>query len=149
GGGVDVLDRWEVVAIEGPCCPYRVRMQRVSPRGIKKLLTDGGTDAAPNREELIVRANCIVNAAGPWAPEIAKLYGRELPVTPLPRQVYLVAHPQVNLEAMPFFLDYPQDIYFRYYERDRKPCTLVSWSDPDEPTRVDFTNHGQAYYEKN
>ena len=71
-----------------------------------------------------MQAQRIVNAAGPWAPRIAKLYGRELPVTPLPRQVYLLEHPRVNLEPLPFFLDYPQDIYFRYYERDGR-CALV------------------------
>src|SRR5213079_526390 len=59
--------------------------------------------------------------------KIARLYGRELPVVPLPRQVYLLKHPTVNLEPLPFFLDYPQDIYFRYYERDHQPVTLVSW----------------------
>jgi sarcosine oxidase subunit beta len=151
-GGVQVLDRWEVVGIEGTCCPYTVRMRRVNPRSIKRILTDQKTDAAKRQaaaeDELIVRANKVINAAGPWAPEIAKLYGRELPVTPLPRQVYLLRHPSVDLEPLPFFLDYPQDIYFRHYERDRKPCTLVSWSDPDEPTRVDFTSHGVEYYEQ-
>ena len=102
---------------------------------------------ANGREELVVRAQRVVNAAGPWCSKIAKLYGDELPVAPLPRQVYLLKHAAVNLEPLPFFLDYPQDIYFRYYERDRQPCTLVSWSDPDEQSRIDFTNHGQAYYE--
>lgn len=149
-GGVQVLDRWQVVAIDGTCCPYVVRLRRVNPRGIRKLLERGDAAAKPREggegEELVLRADRVVNAAGPWAPEVAKLYACALPVTPLPRQVYLLKHPTVNLEPLPFFLDYPQDIYFRHYERDRQPCTLVSWSDPDEPTRVDFTNHGAAYY---
>src|SRR5215203_3839069 len=34
-GGVQVLDRWEVVGIEGSCCPFTVRMKRVSSRAIK------------------------------------------------------------------------------------------------------------------
>jgi glycine/D-amino acid oxidase-like deaminating enzyme len=150
-GGVQLLDRWEVVAIEGTDAPFVVRMKRVPPRQIKKILTKGA-DAkaqATDRDELVVRAERIVNAAGPWAPRVARLYGRELPVTPLPRQVYLLKHPEVNLEPLPFFLDYPQDIYFRFYERDRDCCTLVSWSDPDEPTRIDYANHGVAYYEQN
>jgi len=110
--------------------------------------TDVKSQAGGEREELVVRAERVVNAAGPWAPRVAKLYGRELPVTPLPRQVYLLKQPSVNLEPLPFFLDYPQDIYFRHYERDRQPCTLVSWSDPKEPPRVDYTSHGVAYYEQ-
>ena len=151
GGGVEVIDRWEVIVIEGERPPYIVRMRRVKRRAIRKVLqSDEATERRSDEgEELVVQAQRIVNAAGPWAPRIAKLYGRELPVTPLPRQVYLLEHPRVNLEPLPFFLDYPQDIYFRYYERDGRPCTLVSWSDPDEPMRVDFTSHGAAYYERN
>ena len=149
-GGVQLLDRWEVISIEGTKAPFTVRMKRVPPRQIKKILTkDSDAKAqATDRDELVVRADRIVNAAGPWAPRVARLYGRELPVTPLPRQVYLLKHPEVNLEPLPFFLDYPQDIYFRFYERDRDCCTLVSWSDPDEPTRIDYTNHGAAYYDQ-
>ncbi|MEO6435665.1 MAG: FAD-binding oxidoreductase [Tepidisphaeraceae bacterium] len=151
-GGVQLLDRWEVVAVEGDAAPYVVRMKRVSGRAVKRILGgDANTTAKPqadDREALVVRAERVVNCAGPWAPKVARLYGRELPVTPLPRQVYLLRHPQVNLEPLPFFLDYPQDIYFRHFERDRQPCTLVSWSDPDEKPRIDFTSDGPAYYEK-
>jgi sarcosine oxidase subunit beta len=156
-GGVTLMDRWEVAGIEGVAAPYTVRMKRVAPRSVRKVLTNGKTiegksdaktQAAADREELVVRADRIVNAAGPWAARVAKLYGRELPVTPLPRQVYLVRQDEVDLEPLPFFLDYPQDIYFRHYERDRRPCVLVSWSDPQEPPRIDFTSHGAEYYER-
>jgi sarcosine oxidase subunit beta len=145
-----LLDRWEVVAIEGTSAPFTVRMKRVPPRQIKKVLTKviDAKAQATDRDELVVRAERIVNAAGPWAPRVARLYGRELPITPLPRQVYLLKHAEVNLEPLPFFLDYPQDIYFRFYERDRECCTLVSWSDPDESPGIDYTNRGAAYYEQ-
>jgi glycine/D-amino acid oxidase-like deaminating enzyme len=176
-GGVQLLDRWQVIEIQGEAPPYLVRLQRVKARSVKKVLTDGaahanaaaGTDIAAGagtvagriaatggsksagdaEDQLTIRAETVVNAAGPWAPEIARHYGRALPVTPLPRQVYLVRHAAIDLEPLPFFLDYPQDIYFRYYEHEKQPCTLVSWSDPAEPSRIDFTNHGRMYYEKN
>ncbi len=155
-GGVEVLDRWEVVAIEGMQSasgsssgpPFVVRMLKVPPRQVRRVLSDVATPQNQSREELTVRAQRIVNAAGPWAKKVAALYGDELAVTPLPRQVYLLRQPQVNLEPMPFFLDYPQDIYFRHYEWDHQPCTLVSWSDPAETARIDFTSHGSAYYER-
>jgi glycine/D-amino acid oxidase-like deaminating enzyme len=150
-GGVQILDRWQVVRVEGSSSPYRVTLRRVSPRGIRKVLTDGvaAAFAKPQaaEDELVLNVERLVNAAGPWAPEVARLYGRELPITPLPRQVYLIRHERVNLEPLPFFLDYPQDIYFRYYERDRKPCTLVSWSDPEEKAGVSYAHHGLAYYQ--
>jgi glycine/D-amino acid oxidase-like deaminating enzyme len=151
-GGVELLSGWQVVGIEGERPPYRVTMRRVSPRSIKRALTDGeATSAKPPKEpadELIVACDRIVNAAGPWAPEVARLYGRELPITPLPRQVFLLRHPDINLEPDPFFIDYPQDIYFRHYEYDRKPCTLVSWSDPEQSPGHTFAHGGQAYYDE-
>jgi glycine/D-amino acid oxidase-like deaminating enzyme len=97
---------------------------------------------------MVISARRLVNAAGPWAPRVAKLYGGELPITPLPRQVYLLEHPQIDLEPLPFFIDYPQEIYFRHYERDRKPCTLVSWSDPKEHAGISFDYHGDNYYQQ-
>lgn len=151
-GGVELLSGWQVVGIEGQRWPYRVTMRRVSPRSVKRALTDGvaATKTAPREpaDELVVSCDRIVNAAGPWAPELARLYSRDLPVTPLPRQVFLLRHPDVNLEPDPFFLDYPQDIYFRHYEYDRKPCTLVSWSDPEQPPGHSFAHDGQSYYDQ-
>ena len=80
-------------------------------------------------EELVVRQSDRERRRSVGG-EGSAVYGDELPVRPLPRQVYLFRHPRVNLEAMPFFLDYPQDIYFRHYAWNRQPVTLVSWSDP-------------------
>ncbi len=151
-GGVELLSGWQVVGIDGEKSPYRVTMRRASPRSIRHALTDGvATSAKPPKEpadELVVACDRIVNAAGPWAPEVAQLYGRQLPITPLPRQVFLLRHPDVNLEPDPFFIDYPQDIYFRHYEYDRKPCTLVSWSDPEQSPGHSFAHDGQDYYDR-
>jgi sarcosine oxidase subunit beta len=154
-GGVQLLDQWQVVAVEGVAPPYRVTLRRVPPRGIKRVLTDDvgfgepeGAAPAKDGELLTVDAERIVNAAGPWAARVAALYGRSLPVTPLPRQVFLLNHPAVDLEPLPFFIDYPEDTYFRHYERDRRPCVLVSWSDPDETAGTRFAHHGAAYYEQ-
>jgi sarcosine oxidase subunit beta len=74
------------------------------------------------------------------------MYGKQLPVTAMARQVFLLRHEDVNLESSPFFIDYPQDIYFRHIERDRRPLTLVSWSDPNEPRQIDFAHRGETYY---
>ena len=152
-GGLQILDRSQVVAIEGTSPPYRVTLRRVSPRAIKKVLTDGVAKDPAKRQavpddELTINVERLVNCAGPWAPEVARLYGRDLPIVPLPRQVFLIRQDQVNLEPLPFFLDYPQDIYFRHYERDRKPCTLVSWSDPDERPGVNYGHRGIDYYNR-
>jgi sarcosine oxidase subunit beta len=124
-GGVEFLDRWQVV--HSSLIAHRSALPSSS-------------------DELQIQSDRIINAAGPWASQVARLYGRELPVTPHPRQVFLLRHERVNLEPLPFFIDYPQDIYFRHYERDRRPCTLVSWSDPAEPDRIDFSYENDAYF---
>jgi len=71
-GGVELLSGWQVVGIEGEKSPYRVTMRRVSPRSIKRALTDGvATSNKPPKEpadELVVSCDRIINAAGPWAP---------------------------------------------------------------------------------
>lgn len=141
-GGVQLLDRWQVVSIDGEAAPYRVTMRRIGPRGIRRALTEGSPKAG---EELTVQADRVVNCAGPWAARVAALYGRKLPVTPVPRQVFLL-RPTPDLEPLPFFIDYPQDLYFRHYEFDRRPCTLVSWSDPDERPGIDFSHRKAEYY---
>jgi sarcosine oxidase subunit beta len=142
-GGAQLLDRWQVSAIEGEAPPYRVLLKHVGPRGVKRALTDG---VGKNAEELVVEAQRIVNAAGAWASRIAQMYGKSLPVEAFPRHVFLLKQSAVDLEPQPFFIDYPQDIYFRYYERDRQPCTLVSWSDPGEKPGISYAYRGEEYY---
>lgn len=146
-GGVEMLDRVQVVGVEGARPPYVVTLRRVTPRSIKQTLIDGVAAPRPRvtTEELTLEAEHIVNAAGPWAAEIATLYGRTLPIKPLPRQVFLLKHPSVNLEPLPFFIDYPQDIYFRHYLHQKSDCVLVSWSDPNERPAHNFAHHGAAY----
>ena len=143
-GGAQLLDRWQVSAVENTSPPYRVLLKRVGPRGVKRALTDG---VGVNAEELVIEAQRIVNAAGAWAPRVAALYGKTVPVTALPRQVFLLRQSAVDFEPLPFFIDYPQELYFRYYERDRQPCTLVSWSDPREQPGINFAHHGEEYYQ--
>jgi sarcosine oxidase subunit beta len=144
-GGVAFLDGFQAAAIDAESSPVRVTLRSVRPDQAMRTLTD---PALLRGAELMVTAERVVNAAGPWAARVAKLYGRSLPVTAVARQVYLLKHSSIDLESQPFFLDYAQDIYFRYLDRDGGRYTLVSWSDPDEPDHVDFTFKGPAYYEK-
>ena len=140
GGGVDLLDGWQVVAIDGSG-PFRVTLRRVTPDTAQAALTTGIAAA-----ERTVSAERIVNAAGPWASRVADLYGVALPVRPVPRQVFLLRSSTVDLEPDPFVLDHAQDLYYRWVRRDGADYTLVSWSDPAEVPRVDYAYAGEAYY---
>ena len=139
-GGTDLLDGWQVVAIDGDG-PFRVTLRQVTPATAATALT-AGTGGA----ERTVTAERVVNAAGPWAARVATLYGCELPVRPVPRQVFLLKHPAIDLEPEAFVLDYAQDLYYRWVERDGQSYTLVSWSDPAEVPRIDYAHAGETYY---
>jgi sarcosine oxidase subunit beta len=133
--GVTLMDHWQVVGIEGTSSPFLVTLRSVGPRSVKKALTDG----MEKGDELTIQAGQVVNAAGPWAPRVAALYGRPLPVAPRPHQLFLVRSAQAYPVEMPYVVDGAQGIEFRQSEFDRKPCLLVSASVPGGTNRIDFT----------
>jgi sarcosine oxidase subunit beta len=70
----------------------------------------------------------VVNAAGPWAAEIAKMAGTELPVQPLRRQL-VPTEPFDGLpQRFPMVIDMSTGFHFR---REGKGI-LLAWNDPDE-----------------
>jgi len=57
-------------------------------------------------------SNTVVNAAGPWGAEVARMAGIELPVSPVNRQVFAVK-PETSLDrALPLVIA-PSNLYFR------------------------------------
>jgi sarcosine oxidase subunit beta len=132
-GGVELMDHWQVVRIEGDGPPFRVTLRQVGPRSVKRALTDG----AEKGDELTIAAERIVNAAGPWSPRVAQTYGRTLSTEPESRQMFLVAaKSDVDLQSLPVIIDGPQDIAFRAGEFDRKPAVLVTGS--SSAGRIDY-----------
>jgi len=60
----------------------------------------------------VLRTEVAVNAAGPWAGEVAQMMGVELPVVPVNRQVFAVK-PEVSMNrALPLVIA-PSGLYFR------------------------------------
>jgi FAD-dependent oxidoreductase domain-containing protein 1 len=60
----------------------------------------------------VLRTKVAVNAAGPWAGEVARMVGVELPVVPINRQVFAVK-PEVSMDrALPLVIA-PSGLYFR------------------------------------
>ena len=83
-----------------------------------------------------VSTRIIVNAAGPWAAEVARLAGAELPVEPLRRQL-VPTEPFAGLpERFPMVIDMSTGFHFR---REGKGI-LLAWNDPDETVgfKTDF-----------
>ena len=60
----------------------------------------------------ILKAKIVVNAAGPWAAEVARTAGMELPISPTKRQVFAVK-PAIPLERPLPLVIVPSGLYFR------------------------------------
>jgi sarcosine oxidase subunit beta len=75
-----------------------------------------------------VSTRIVVNAAGPWAAEVARLAGVDLPLQPLRRQL-VPTEPFDGLpQRFPMVIDMSTGFHFR---REGKGI-LLAWNDPDE-----------------
>jgi sarcosine oxidase subunit beta len=60
-----------------------------------------------------IKADYVVNAAGPWAPQVGRMVGLDLPISPKRRQL-LVADPETPVpESVPFTIDQDIGVHFR------------------------------------
>ena len=101
-GGADMLTE-----------PYSVATHRIS--GVK---TTRGFVSTP----------VVVNAAGPWAAEVARMAGTALPVEPLRRQLVPTEPFEGLPKRFPMVIDMSTGFHFR---REGKGI-LLAWNDPDE-----------------
>ncbi len=77
-----------------------------------------------------VSCSIVVNAAGPWAAEVAGMAGIELPVLPYRRQVFMTTAFDALPKPVPMIID--QDVSF--YLRGAEPGIILGMSDPGEPS---------------
>lgn len=89
-----------------------------NPRRITGVLTTRG----------FVSTLVVVNAAGPWAAEVAKMAGAELPVGPLRRQLVPTEPFDKLPQRFPMVIDMSTGFHFR---REGKGI-LLAWNDPEE-----------------
>lgn len=88
------------------------------PQGVAAVQTTNG----------LVATRTVVNAAGPWAAEVARMAGIELPVVPL-RRMLVPTEPFPGLpERFPMIIDMTSGFHFR---REGLGL-LMAWNDPDE-----------------
>jgi sarcosine oxidase subunit beta len=77
-----------------------------------------------------ISAPVVVNVAGPWGGEVARMTGMPLPVKPYRRQVFMTQAFDPILKPVPMILDIEPAFYFR----GEGPGVLMGMSDPDEPS---------------
>jgi sarcosine oxidase subunit beta len=75
-----------------------------------------------------VSTRVVVNAAGPWAAEVAKMAAAELPVEPLRRQLVPTEPFDQLPKRFPMVIDMSTGFHFR---REGKGI-LLAWNDPEE-----------------
>jgi len=105
--GVPIRERTEVLDI---------RLENGQVRGIE---TSRG----------LISSKIIVNAAGAWGGEIAKMAGIDLPVQPYRRQVFITKAFDAIPRPVPMIIDQDTQFYFRGYA----PGILMGMTDLDEP----------------
>lgn len=89
---------------------------------------EAGRVSAVETSAGVISTREVVNAAGPWAGEIAALAGVDLPVVPLRRQI-AVTTPLPGVPAdFPFVIDFSRSLYFH---REGEGI-LTGQSNPDE-----------------
>ena len=83
-------------------------------------------------------APVVVNVAGPWGGDVARMMGLDLPVKPYRRQVFMTQAFEPIPKPVPMILDIEPAFYFR----GEGPGILMGMSDPNEPssfnTNVDY-----------
>ncbi|NIO48289.1 MAG: FAD-dependent oxidoreductase [Candidatus Aminicenantes bacterium] len=77
-----------------------------------------------------ISAPVVVNVAGPWGGEVAKIAGLDLPAKPYRRQVFMTKSFDAIPKPVPMIID--QDVTF--YFRGEEPGIIMGMSDPDEPS---------------
>ena len=93
--------------------------------GIK---TEGGRVAAVVTDHGEIATRTIVNCAGPWAAEIGRMVGLDIPIVPLRRKFFTTdALPQVPRDHV-FTIEFATSLYFH----PEGPGLLVGMSNPDE-----------------
>jgi sarcosine oxidase subunit beta len=92
---------------------------RLSGGKIERVITAHG--------EVATRA--VVNTAGPWAGEVGKMAGVDIPIVPVRRQIVVTGPiPEVPPD-FPFVIDFAQSLYFHR----EGPGILTGMSNPDQP----------------
>ena len=102
-------------------------------RGIAGLETSKGA----------VATRIVVNCAGPWAPEVAKMAGIDLPVAPLRRMLVPTEPFDQFPHSAPMIIDMSTGFHFR----PESLGFLLAWNDPEETTGYK-TDFDPAFIEK-
>jgi glycine/D-amino acid oxidase-like deaminating enzyme len=139
---------------EGRMDPYAVLMgYKAKARSLgAEYITDEVVEISTERGRVTgvklssgkdLKAKIVLNCAGPWAGQIAKTAGVEIPVVPIKRQVFAV-DPKVKQESLPRLTLLPSGLYLA---RETGGLILVSKTMAEDPIGFDFTWDDKRFME--
>ncbi|MDI3298298.1 MAG: FAD-dependent oxidoreductase [Bacillota bacterium] len=128
------LDPYAVMrGFEGKARELGVRFLEEEVTGV--LRAGGRVEGVQLRSGARVEAPVVVDAAGAWAGEVARLAGVELPVAPVRHTIFVARSARRPERPLPFTI-LPSGLYFR---EERPGVILLGKSLPEDPEAFDFT----------
>ncbi len=100
---------------------------------VTDIITEGGRVRGVVTDQGEVAAPVVVNAAGPWAGEVGRMAGVDIPIEPVRRQIVVTGPLPGIPDDFPFVIDFARSLYFHREGRG----LLTGMSNPDEPVGFD------------
>ena len=97
------------------------------------ITVENGRIVAVETSAGVIATHQVVDAAGPWAGQVAALAGVDLPIVPLRRQIAVTTPLAGVPESFPFVIDFSRSLYFH---REGQGI-LTGQSNPDEQPGFD------------
>ncbi|MFN3741487.1 MAG: NAD(P)/FAD-dependent oxidoreductase [Anaerolineales bacterium] len=95
---------------------------------VRGLILEQGRIRGVETSQGTISTPIVVNAAGPWAAQVGKMAGVEIPITPLRRQWFTTTPLAEIPPDFPFVIDFAQSLYFH---REGEGL-LIGMSNPKE-----------------
>jgi sarcosine oxidase subunit beta len=99
---------------------------------VTAVTREGGRASGVVAGGVHVSSNVVVNCAGPFAAEVGRMAGVDIPVRPFRRHIF-VTEPFAPVRHVPMTVDFHTSFYFH----PEGEGLLLGMSDPDEPTSFD------------
>jgi len=110
---------------------------------VTDIIIEGGRVQGVETAKGPISAPAVVNVAGPWGGEVARMAGLDMPVKPYRRQVFVTKSFDAIPRPVPMIIDQDVTFYFCGYE----PGIIMGMSDPDEPSSF-YLNIDRDFLEK-
>jgi sarcosine oxidase subunit beta len=100
---------------------------------VRGICVSGNEVEAVETTQGVIQTRMILNAAGPWAGQVGKMAGVQIPIVPIRRQMFTTNPLKEIPEDFPFVIDFAQSLYFH---REGEGL-LIGMSNQDEKPGFD------------